>query len=74
MKKTLREDADYIIRQAIHAVQPDSAVKRALFDLKQVEGRTVVISFGKAAWQMAKAAKEVLSDRIDAGVIICIFS
>lgn len=70
MKKTLREDADYIIHQAIHAVQPDSAVKRALSDLKQVEGRTIVISFGKAAWQMAKAAKEVLSDRIDAGVII----
>lgn len=70
MKKTLRQDADYMIHQAIAAVQPDSAVKRALADLTPVAGRTIVISFGKAAWQMAKAAKDVLGDRIDAGVII----
>ncbi len=65
-----RKDADLIIKRAIRDVQPDQAVNKALASLKMPQGRLIVVSLGKAAWQMAKAAKDVLGDRIDAGVII----
>ena len=65
---TLREDADYIIDKAIKKVLPDEAVKRALegFDARNVR----VISIGKAAWRMARAAYDVLGGRIEEGVVI----
>ena len=65
---TLREDADYIIDKAIKKVLPDEAVKRALegFDARNVR----VISIGKAAWRMARAAYDVLGERIEEGVVI----
>lgn len=65
---TLREDADHIIERAVKAVLPDSAVKRALegFEAENV----YVVSIGKAAWRMAKAASEVLGDKIADGVVI----
>lgn len=64
----LREDADYIIEKAIKAVLPDNAVKRALegFDAENV----YVVSIGKAAWRMARAAYDVLGDRIADGIVI----
>lgn len=65
----LREQADYIIRRAIEAVLPDAAVKRALEDA-YFPGRIILVAAGKAAWQMAKAARDVLGDRIDAGIVI----
>ena len=61
-----RKDADLIIKRAIRDVQPDQAVNKALASLKMPQGRLIVVSLGKAAWQMAKAAKDVLGDRIDA--------
>lgn len=65
---TLREDADYIIDKAIKKVLPDEAVKRALegFDGENVR----VVSIGKAAWRMARAAYDVLGERIEEGVVI----
>ena len=65
---TLREDADYIIDKAIKKVLPDEAVKRALegFDARNVR----VVSIGKAAWRMARAAYDVLGERIEKGVVI----
>lgn len=65
----LRKDADYIIQTAIAAVLPDAAVQRALAE-KVFSGKIILISAGKAAWQMAKAASEVLGDRIDCGVVV----
>lgn len=66
----LRQDADLIIERAIRDVQPDYAVKRALEKLELPQGKIVVAALGKAAWQMAKAAKDILKDKISAGVII----
>ena len=66
---TLRRDADKIIHTAIHAVKPDAAVRRALAG-REFPGRVVLVAAGKAAWQMAKTAQEVLGSRISRGVVI----
>jgi len=69
MDSVLRSHADAIIKASIHAVLPDEAVKRAL-DGQQFHGRVLLVSAGKAAWQMAKAAYNVLGDRIESGVVV----
>jgi len=69
MNSLLRAHADEIIKASIRAVQPDEAVSRALAD-NQFSGRVVLVSAGKAAWQMAKAAYDCLGDRIDSGVVV----
>ena len=69
MNQKLRNDADCIINAAISAVMPDAAVRRAL-EGRQFPGRVVLVSAGKAGWQMAKAASDYLGDRIDSGVIV----
>lgn len=69
MAQRLREDARTIIQEAIRAVQPDTAVRKALSDRK-FEGRVVLVAAGKAAWQMALSAYECLGRRIDSGVVI----
>ena len=67
---TLREDANYIISEAIHKVMPDEAVAKALEGKEFGRGRLYLVSAGKAAWQMAKAAGEILGDRLEKGVIV----
>lgn len=67
---TLRENADQIVRDAIRAVLPDEAVRRALCGRDFGAGRLVLVSVGKAAWQMAAAASMQLGDRISAGVVV----
>ena len=59
MNRELRRHADYIIKEAIRAVQPDAAVIRALQG-RSFPGRIILVAVGKAAWQMAKAAKDLL--------------
>ncbi|MBQ9631437.1 MAG: DUF4147 domain-containing protein, partial [Lachnospiraceae bacterium] len=66
----LRRDADRIIKDAIAAVMPDEAVKKTLTGREFGDGRVVAVAAGKAGWQMARAAYELLGDRIDAGVVI----
>ena len=66
---TLRSHADQIIHQAIHAVLPDAAVKRAL-EGQTFPGKVVLVATGKAGWQMAKTAWECLGDRIEKGIVI----
>ena len=66
----LRSDADAIIKEALAAVLPDAAVKKALAGHTFPQGRIVLIAVGKAAWQMARAAADVLGERIDAGLVI----
>ncbi|KIR03579.1 D-glycerate 2-kinase [Lachnospiraceae bacterium TWA4] len=65
----LRKDADCIVKSAIEAVQPDAAVRRAL-EHKEFNGKIILVAIGKAAWQMAKAASDVLGKRIDNGVVV----
>lgn len=68
--RSLREDADQIIRQAIQKVLPDQAVEQALAQKEFDSGDIYVVSAGKAAWQMAKAASKILGGRIRRGVVI----
>ncbi len=69
MDELLRSHADRIVSEAIYAVRPDAAVKRAL-EGKAFPGRVLLVAAGKAAWQMAKAAQDCLGDRIDSGVVV----
>lgn len=69
MNRSLRSDADAIIRASLKAVLPDSAVQRALRNYRPGSGRTLLISVGKAAWQMAKAALDTLGT-VDDGLVI----
>lgn len=66
----LREDADRIIRESIQKVLPDEAVSRALTGRQFGGGRIYVVAAGKAAWQMAKTAAEILGERMEAGVVV----
>ena len=69
MERTLREDAEQIVREAIRAVLPDEAVARALRE-SPLSGRIVLVAVGKAAWQMAHAARPFLGERMLRGVVI----
>ena len=66
----LRQDADKIIKNALFAALPDTAVKKALGEISFSEGKVVLVALGKAAWQMAKAAWDQAGERIDCGVVI----
>ncbi len=67
---TLRKDADFIINNSIKAVLPDTAVKKALANKKFGKGNIILVSIGKAGWQMAKAASEMLGSEISKGIVI----
>ena len=69
MNHDLRRDADAIIREAITAVLPDAAVRRAL-ENRDFPGRVLLVAAGKAAWQMARTAADCLGDRIASGVVV----
>ncbi|MDO5548050.1 MAG: glycerate kinase [Eubacteriales bacterium] len=70
MDQRLRKDVDQIVSASIRAVLPDEAVQRALTNYQpRSGGKTLVVSVGKAAWQMAHAAVRVLGD-IDGGIVI----
>ena len=69
MNSLLRSHTDAIVKASIQAVLPDNAVRRAL-ENKEFPGRVVLVAAGKAAWQMAKAAYDVLGNRIDSGVVV----
>jgi len=69
MNEILRADANAIIAASIEAVKPDEAVQRALQSFHPGKGRTLLVSTGKAAWQMAYAAVKVLG-HVDGGVVV----
>ena len=66
----LREDASYIVKKSIEYVLPDEAVRKALENKVFDDGDLYVVAAGKAAWQMANAASNILKDRIKKGVVI----
>lgn len=68
--RSLREEADHIIKQAIQKVLPDQAVERALEQKQFGAGDIYVVAAGKAAWQMANAAAGILGGKIKRGVVI----
>ncbi len=67
----LREDVLSVINFSIEKVLPDRAVKDAIRreNLEEVEN-LYLVAIGKAAWRMAKAAKDLLGERIRRGVVI----
>ena len=69
MKQILKQDADKIISASLKAVLPDEAVQRALKDFHPGKGKTLLVAAGKAGWQMAKAAVDVLG-HVDGGVVV----
>lgn len=66
----LRENANQIMRAALSAAMPDAAVAAALKEADFGSGRLIVVSVGKAGWQMARAAYDQLGSRITSGVVI----
>ena len=67
---TLKQELRQIAAEVIAESLPDAAVRRALGDIPDARGRTIVVSVGKAGWQMAKAASEMLRGAVDAGYVI----
>ena len=67
---SLRNDVKYIYENAIKASMPDSAVKTALEKFTFPKGKLILVSIGKAGWQMAKSAHEILGEKIDRGIVI----
>lgn len=66
----LKSDAEIIIKDAIQKVLPDEAVVSALKGKTFDTGRIYVVAAGKAAWQMAKTASDILKEQITAGIVI----
>ena len=69
MENLLKSHAKEIYETAIKENMPNSAVEKALLG-KSFSGRVVLLSIGKAGWEMAKTTYEILGDRIDSGVVI----
>ena len=67
---SLREHANIIMKAALEAAMPDTAVREALKEASFSDGKLILVAAGKAGWQMAKAASEQLGSRIDGGVVV----
>lgn len=65
----LREAANRIIKAAIRSAMPDEAVFKALKG-RTFNGPLHIVSIGKAAWQMAKAAADCLEIPAVDGIVI----
>lgn len=67
---SIHSDANVIMKAALNAALPDTAVEKALARLPDYTGRLVLIAAGKAAWQMAAAACRQLGQKVSGGVVI----
>lgn len=67
--KDLRKDAEAIFRAALEAVDPYRCV-RSFLEGMDLRSRTFVVGMGKASVQMAKAAEDILGDRIEEGLVV----
>lgn len=70
MIEILIDDLKEIIDCSIESILPENAVKNNLKKLDIKEKKLFLLSIGKAAWRMAKAAKEELKDKIEKGIVI----
>jgi len=68
----LKSDLLYLVKNVIDTSLPDKAVSKKLDDIlsKQEINDLILIAIGKAAWRMAKAAKDTLGDKIKSGIVI----
>ncbi|MFA5330491.1 MAG: glycerate kinase [Prolixibacteraceae bacterium] len=67
--QTIRDDAMFIINESIKAVLPEAAVVKAL-NQKDFGSNIVLVAIGKAAWNMANAAKEALGSKVRKGIVV----
>lgn len=67
--RNIREDALVIIEESIKAVLPEEAVVKALNE-RQMDKDVVIVAIGKAAWNMAKAAKDTLGTKVKKGIVV----
>lgn len=67
---SVRSDAHAIIDAALAVCRPDAAVRRALEGRDFPAAGVHLVAIGKAAWQMAACAAEVLGPRLRAGVVV----
>lgn len=65
----IKKDAIKIVENAIEAVLPEAAVKKALSSQKFYKPITL-IAIGKAAWSMANATYSILGNQIKQGIVI----
>lgn len=65
----IKKDAGIIIERTLSDVMPQRAVREQLEKL-EMNGRVFVIAIGKAAWTMAKSAKEFLGTQLYKGLIV----
>lgn len=65
----LRGDAHRVINRAIRDALPDEAVRAALAELS-LPDRLTLVAVGKAAWEMAAAARSALGAGIERGIVI----
>lgn len=68
--RDVKSDAVAIFREAVAAVLPDEAVKRALSGRSRPTGKRLLVAIGKASWRMARAAFDVLGGEVDGGVVV----
>lgn len=66
----LRLDANDIISESLKAVNPAEAVKNALQNRPEVNGRLLAVAIGKASWQMAQTCCQVCGTKISQGICI----
>ena len=67
---TIREDTMKIIEESLKRVMPDEAVAEALKSRSFSSGRLYLVAAGKAAWQMAATASDILGERLFQGVCV----
>jgi len=65
----MKQEAITIIEESIKNVLPQKAVEKALAN-KKFNGNIIVIAIGKAAWTMAKAAKNILGASVKKGIVV----
>ena len=68
MNKELRNDVNLIIEQLVKDINPYEKTKECLSKLSFNNGKTILVSIGKAAWIMAKAVCDNIE--VDKGVVI----
>ena len=66
--RNLRDDVDNVIKQLIIDINPYNRTKDCVSDLHLYDGRNILISIGKAAWQMGNAVAQNI--RIDDGAVV----
>ena len=74
MQKLLREHATKIYESSIRENKPNFAVKKALNERREeiegLTGKIIIVSIGKAGWEMGKCAARILGERVSSGIVI----